>query len=241
MLAYLTNPNQPGARRYNFTQLGTGLKPPSVKQWPCVQHVGPINIANDILFTAPGPCVDLGGTWFGPTASQPVPLYPTSCDIKDARVYSNLMITPTEVWALRNSRYKLVKVARPSCDRNLGEFEFYDLSPNPPSNPLGLDLATTDLLINGQPTFLTPEQKVNFEDLTARLQGLLTSEPICYGDGNLDKRVDLEDLLGVNRNMGKPSVFDFNHDGVTDSTDAGCVSKNLGHDCRLNGPGHECR
>jgi hypothetical protein len=59
------------------------------------------------------------------------------------------MITPTRVSALRNARYKLVKVERPVCDRSLGEFEFYDLSPGPPSNPLGLDLATSDLLTNG--------------------------------------------------------------------------------------------
>ena len=64
------------------------------------------------------------GTWFGPTPSQPEPAYPTSCDIKDARLFSNLMITPTRVWAVRNARYKLVKVERPVCDRSLGEFEF---------------------------------------------------------------------------------------------------------------------
>ena len=135
MLAYLTSPDQPSLRKDTFTQLGTGLKPPSVTPWPCVQHVGAINIANDILFTDEGPCDDLGGTWFGPTASQPDPPYPTSCDIKDARLFDNLMITPTRVWAVRTGRYKLVKVERPACDRALGEFEFYDLSPDPPREP----------------------------------------------------------------------------------------------------------
>ncbi|MEO8259917.1 MAG: sulfatase-like hydrolase/transferase [Acidobacteriota bacterium] len=241
VLAYLTNPNQPAARRYNFTQIGNGLKPPSVKQWPCVQHVGSINIANDILFTSAGPCVDLGATWFGPTVDQPIPIYPTACDIKDARLYSNLLITPTRVWALRNNRYKLVKVDRPSCDRGLGEFEFYDLSPNPPSNPIGLDLATAELLTNGQPTFLGPEQMTNFTDLKARLQGLLDSELVCYGDGNLDKHVDAADLAGVTRYSGQPSVFDFNQDGVTNNDDAMCVSRNFGNDCSLRGPGTPCR
>ncbi len=240
MLAYLTNLNQPSLRRDNFTQLGTGLKPPSVKQWPCVQHVGPTNIANDILFTSAGPCVDLGGTWFGPTASQPEPAYPTSCDIKDARLFSNLTITPTDVWALSNGRYKLVKVARPTCDRNLGEFELYDLAPNPPSNPLGLDLAAADLLTNGQPTFLRADQKAVFNELSTRLQALLTSEVQCHGDGNLDKRVDISDRDGVTRYSGQPSVFDFNHDGVTDGTDGQCVSRNFGNDCRVRGPGNAC-
>lgn len=240
MLAYLTNPNQPSVRRDNFTMLGAGLKPPSIRQWPCVLR-GAINIANDILFTSPGPCEDLGGTWFGPTPSQPEPAYPTSCDIKDARLFANLMITPSRVWALRNARYKLVKLERPACDRSLGEFEFYDLSPDPSSNPAGLDLATANLLTNGQPTFLKAEEKASFDELTVRLQALLASEPLCYGDGNLDKRVDFSDLSGVVRDAGKPSVFDFNRDGVTSADDTQCVLRNLGNDCRVRGPGQACQ
>lgn len=242
VLGYLTNPNLPSVRRDSFSMLGIGLKPPSVRQWPCVVQVGTsFTIVNDVLFTSPGPCEDLGGTWFGPTASQPSPPYPTACDIKDARLFGNLMITPTRVWTLRNARYKLVKVERPVCDRYLGEFEFYDLTPNPPSNPVGLDLAPTDLLLNGQTTFLKPEQKANFDELTGRLQTLLASEPLCYGDGNLDKRVNLSDLYGVSGNLGKPSVFDFNRDGVTNSDDAQCVQRNFGNDCRARGPGNSCQ
>ena len=33
---------------------------------------------------------------------------------------------------------------------------------------------------------------------------------VCYGDGNLDKVVDREDFIGVQRYKGQPSEFDVN-------------------------------
>jgi len=242
VLPYLTNPNQAALRQYNFTQLGQGLKPPSVKLWPCVVSVGPAAISTDI-FTSQSICEDSGGAWYGPTAAQPNPQYPTDCAIKQAGLYKNLIIQPNQVWALRNSRYKLVKSDRPSCDASLGVYEFYDLTPNPPSNPAGLDLSTTNLLTNGQPVGLTADQMSNFGDLTVQLQALLASEPACYGDGNLDKRVGIEDLFGVMQYAGQPSVFDFNSDGATDNTDLLIVASNFGNNCiqRLGGIGRRGR
>ncbi len=242
LLPYVRNPNQPSVRRYNFTELGIGLKPPSVKLWPCVIRVGPINLATDILFTSQTLCEDdVGGTWFGPTAERPVPQYPTSCAVRASGLYADLTIVPTRVWALRNDRYKLVKLERAPCDSGLGEFEFYDLSPRPPTNPVGLDLATTNLLTNGQPIGLTTEQMATYGELASQLQALLDSEPVCNGDGNLDKRVDQSDVAGVQRYLGQPSVFDFNKNGVTDSQDLQCASSNLGNDCRVSGAGRTCQ
>lgn len=232
MLAYLTNPAEPSVREVNFTQLGTGLKPTSVQLWPCVIRAGPVNIATDILFTSQSLCEGYGGTWFGPTAEQPTPLYPTSCAVKEAGLYSNLMVLPNRVWAIRNDRYKVVKVERPSCETDLGEYEFYDLAPRPPLNPIGLDLSTTNLLTNGQPIGLTAEQMVNGERLVHLLQVLLDSEPVCEGDGNLDKRVDQEDLNGLIRYQGQPSVFDFNQDGITDIQDYPAIANNFGNICQ---------
>jgi hypothetical protein len=69
------------------------------------------------------------------------------------------------------------------------------------------------------------------------MQSLLNSEPACYGDGNLDKRSDLNDLRGLVDLFGKPSVFDFNADGVTDDKDIPWVTKNLENNCLVKGPG----
>jgi hypothetical protein len=237
VLPYLTNPNQGGLRQTNFTQLGPGLKPPSVQLWPCVVTADGVSLASDILFTNQSECEDAGGKWFGPTTDQPTPQYPTSCSIQAAGLYTNLSILPTSVWALRNTRYKLVQVDRASCDASQGEFEFYDLAPNPPSNPLGLDLATTNLLTNGQPVNLQPEQAANFWELRLQLQNELGSEPLCYGDGNLDKLVNSEDALGVFNFWGQPSVFNFEENGITGSQDLQWVWRNFGNDCLQDGPG----
>jgi hypothetical protein len=241
VLDYLRHPNQPAIRRYNFTQLGTGLKPASVTLWPCAVKIGPVNLVTDLLFTTQNLCEDNSGRWFGPTADQPDPLYPTSCAVKESGLYTPLSIVATRTWALRNSQYKLVKVERAPCESSLGEFEFYDLSPRPPLNPVGLDLSAANLLTKGQPVGLTPAQKANFDELGLQLQALLDSEPACHGDGNLDKRVDHSDLLGVGSYQGQPSVFDFNRSGVTDRRDVQCVKSNFGNNCRVGGPGNVCR
>ena len=237
VLPYLTNPNQTGIRQYNFTELGPGLKASSVQLWPCVVSFGSVSLASDDLFTSQSECVDAGGTWFGPTTAQPTPQYPTSCAIQAAGLYNNLSILPPWVWALRNTRYKLVQIDRPSCDSSLGEYEFYDLGPIHPRTRSGLDLATTNLLTNGQPTNLLPDQAANFWELRFELQAELGSEPVCYGDGNLDKLVNIDDALGVLRYWGQPSVFNFEENGVTGSQDLQWVWHNFGNNCLEDGPG----
>ncbi len=236
MMPYLTGANQTSLREYNFTHLGSGLKPASVKLWPCVVSFGSVNIATDILFTSQSVCEDNAGKWFGPTTAQPTPQYPTSCSIQAAGLYKSLTISPERVWALRNAKYKLVKVDRPSCEAALGQYELYDLTPTQ-ANPAGLDLSTTNLLTNGQPVNLTSEQMTNFIQLTTEMEALLASEPACPGDGNLDKRVDVNDLLGLFRYLGQPSVFDFNVDGVTDLSDVQMVLTNFGNRCTQRGGG----
>lgn len=231
MLAYVTNPSQPAGRRYNFSQLASGLKPTSVKLWPCVLKYGPINLAIDTIFTAQSQCEGNGGDWYGPTLERPTPLYPTSCAVKAANLYSVLGVAANRVWAMRNRDYKLVKVERPSCEADLGEFEFYDVSVSA-ANPIGLDHSNANLLIRGQPVGLTSTQSANFLELQGALQALLNSEPACPGDGNLDKTVNTDDLSGILHYFGKPSVFDFNHDGVTDTLDYPDVLNNFGKTCR---------
>ncbi len=241
MLAYLTNPSQPSIRQTNFSQLGTGVLPPSVTAWPCVIRIGPVNVATDTLFTSKSVCDEQAGTWFGPTETQPTPPYPTSCAVRASGLYSSLTILAPRVWAIHNTRYKLVKVDRPSCDAALGQYEFYDLAARTPTNPLGIDLASTNLLTNGQPIGLTPEQTANFNQLQSQMQDLIASEPACYGDGNLDRQVDDEDVKGVLRFWGQTSVFDVNRDGMTNVKDLQCVQSNLGNQCRVQGAGKACQ
>jgi hypothetical protein len=88
---------------------------------------------------------------------------------------------------------------------------------------------------------LTPEELANYNELQAQLITITNSEPICYGDGNLDKVVDQEDFIGVQRYKGQPSVFDFNNDGVTDENDLNCVLENFGHNCLIGGSGTSCK
>jgi arylsulfatase A-like enzyme len=240
MLAYLTDPNQPAIRRYNFTQLGPGLKPNSVHAWPGVFDFGPVKVCNDTLFTTPELAADNDATWYGPTPEQPNGTYTSCCAVRAANLYPRLAITATRVWAIRNQRYKLVKVERAPCDQDQGEFEFYDLALKPVLNPVGLDLVTNDLLTKGEPTHLNAEQMASFQDLMQAMNALLNSEPVCHGDGNLDKVVDQKDLDGVQRYWGQPSVFDVNNDGVTDQKDMDCVLQNLGHNCLAGQAGSPC-
>jgi hypothetical protein len=60
---------------------------------------------------------------------------------------------------------------------------------------------------------------------------VLASEPLCIGDGNLDKRVDQADVIGVKTHKGEPSVFDLDASGVTDDLDLAIVQSHLGTVC----------
>jgi hypothetical protein len=97
-----------------------------------------------------------------------------------------------------------------------------------------LDLERNNLLVNGDPSRLTPEQLRNYNELQQALAAVLASEPVCHADGNLDKQVNHKDVDGVYRYWGQPSRFDFNNDGTTDQKDLDCVTQNLGNNC-LNG------
>jgi hypothetical protein len=66
------------------------------------------------------------------------------------------------------------------------------------------------------------------------LDEILSSHSPCLGDGNLDRVVDEKDLEGVHEFWGKPSVYDFNNDGITNEMDEETVLQNLGTHC---GPG----
>ena len=77
--------------------------------------------------------------------------------------------------------------------------------------------------------------------LHAELLALLRSELACPGDGNLDKRVDVEDLrdwqvfadiCAQNQNQCS-SVYDLNFYAVTDTAARVIINANLGRHCGM--------
>ncbi|MBX3732462.1 MAG: sulfatase-like hydrolase/transferase [Verrucomicrobiae bacterium] len=239
MLAYLTDVDQPAIRKFAFAQMGNGLKAPTTHIWPTVVGVGPASICTDSIFTSQSLAESEGGTWFGPGGSQE---FYSCCDVLAANIYTNLTLLDIRSWMVADDRYKLIKFDRAACESALGQYEFYDLRPTPlnPVNPLGLDNAGHDLLTNGVAVNLTPEQQRHYDELLAELNRILTSEPACYTDGNLDKQVTQLDLDGVLQYWGQASWFDVNSDGTTDQLDLDCVMANLGNNCLESGAGIVC-
>src|SRR5690606_33496102 len=77
-----------------------------------------------------------------------------------------------------------------------------------------------------------------YDDLRAKLESILASQPECPGDGNIDGVVDAKDLEEWRRiahDWGLSSVYDFMVDGVfgglTHSLDAALIQNNLGKLC----------
>ena len=220
MLGYLIDPAMRPVRRFNYAELG-GAVPPNVQTWPSVFTIAGQKIGNDILFDNQQTCEDEGGEWFGPGAPL---VLSDSCDVR-AQVYPDLICLPHAVWTVRNDRYKLVKSELATCDDTKNPYEFYDLKPTL-LNPVGLDNSPFDLLTK---TSLTPAEQKNYTLLQAELNRVLNSEPASPGDGNLDKRVNNDDIQGVIKNWGQPSVFDFDDDGTTNDNDLQIVRSNLGN------------
>jgi hypothetical protein len=212
VLPYLLNPRQSGLRRYNFTQGGAAVKPPSAKAWPTILTIGPVKACNSDLFITQALAEDNGGEWFGPSEQFPNGQYATCCEAK-------------ATWAIRNERYKLVLSQPQPCQGSEKAYEFYDLRPTR-DNPAGLD--TDDLLTAGKPLHLNTVQKRTYLQLRRALAALLKTEPDRPGDGNLDRKVDANDLQGVQQFWGQPSWFDFNDDGTTDGKDQQIVVDNFG-------------
>jgi hypothetical protein len=143
--------------------------------------------------------------------------------------------------ATRNDRFKLVQTIQPGFNpaTNMCEtattFEFYEINEAVPLPKL--DRADANLLTSPDlpPQGLTPLQLANFNALYAELQRVLHSEPACPGDGNLDKRVDLGDVVNWKFfriiSGGQSSWYDFNFDGLTNAADRSIIQQHLGTNC----------
>ena len=159
-------------------------------------------------------------------------------------------ILPINQWAERDKHFKYVErqfadctkplCPGPDCDMIFPPYErktvseFYDLHTTL-TNPAGLDndnLACDPA--TGQDPIQCVPQVLQFEYrfLQKALDDQRNSEVSCTGDGNLDKRVNNQDLSGVKQFQGAgPSIWDFNDDAQTDPDDIKIVLSNLGKDC----------
>jgi hypothetical protein len=233
LLPYLTNPGQRSLRDTNFTQTGTVLQ--AGQGLPCVLSFGPdVKVCTEI-FTFAELCVTEGGT--------PYPGAQNCCAVQDED--DAVAILPRSAWAIRDEQFKLVRTDTENCSTGLFEIahEFYEVNEAVPDPKL--DRADANLLLAPTlpPQGLTGPQRARFNKLRAELDALLRSETECPGDGNLDQRVDREDLANweffADKCLANPnqcsSVYDFNLDAITDVADRLIIEANLNRRCPVRG------
>jgi len=149
---------------------------------------------------------------------------------------------------VRDNHFKLVRRQVENCQPNGAnqlelQYEFYTINEEAPDPKLDREkdnLLTAPTL---PPQGLSPDQRAHFDALLAELLALLRTEPACPGDGNLDKRVNEEDLRDwqtftetcKNNANQCSSVYDLNLDAVTDSADRLIIEANFGRRCGVRG------
>ncbi len=240
MLAYLKNPRQASIRKTNFTEIGTNYHANGAINGPCQYNT---TTCTQIAPTK-GVCEDNNGIWWGAGATDPstkgIPPegLPFCCDVAiwqhDHGQAIATDIYPLNAYGVRNDNYKLVinkymsyDAASNSC-ANTTSTEFYQIDEDVPV-PM-LDNANGDLLANGGK--LTPVQQKNFDALMATYNSLLSSQPDCPWDINLDGVVNEADVQEWSMfqalSMGLSSWADVNQDGLTNQTDEDLIQQHLG-------------
>jgi hypothetical protein len=259
MLAYLTNPNEPPIRKFNYAQLGVGTysSDPNVRSWPCL--IG--NVCNDTLVDNQPLCEnDNGGTWYGPGGKKQLN---SCCAVKQYQASQGndqVTLAPVHQYAIRGGvfrgvlgAFKLVELQSLDCSKPItnasqkafpwAEYqtgaptqEFYDVTLKPPGNPAALDNPSNELC-TGDSTVCTGKDQRNLALLNKALQAVKKSannQAACAakGDGNMDLRITQLDVDNWKAFNGKgPSRYDINLDGVTDDKDLQIIQANLGLDC----------
>jgi hypothetical protein len=246
MLAYLTNPNQASIRSSNFTQTASNVNLNDQVPSPCVVNVlgaasPPVCVQ---LFPDADVCMLEGGTWWGPGAKTPAQSLPNCCAVQSTGFYKNLTILDDAQTSTRNNRFKLVERQVPNCSTpnatDTKVTEFYAINEDAPIPKI--DRERDNLCTSSDcSTGLNPEQMQNFSALQQELTGIVSSEVPCKGDGNEDKKVNGKDIkdwefFASMTNPESPgfssSWYDFNHNGLTDSSDLQVIQQNLGTNCK---------
>jgi arylsulfatase A-like enzyme len=241
MLPYLTNPEQPSLRAYNFTQIGVNLQANGAINGPCTLG----NSCSHIPVTK-SVCEDNGGVWWGAGATDPStagipPEGLTNCCDVDVWLADHgqptVAIQPLTSEAIRNDQYKVVRNFTKDYDPSTNACvdtqtdELYEINEDVPVPKL--DRAEENLL-DGRP--LTREERKNYRSLVKELALLTASAGECEGDGNLDRIVGAKDVIGwvafSRVNGGMSSWYDVNLDGLTDTADLAIILENYGTECR---------
>jgi arylsulfatase A-like enzyme len=238
MLPYLTTPKQKSIRSWNFTQIDTNIQKNDTLNAPCT-----IGITCTQIPVSKEVCEDNGGVWWGKDSTvEDIPSggLTRCCDVNqflhDHADPLNpprfVTIQPLSSIGIRNDSYKIVQnhlfdynPVRNRCEDTITD-EFYQIDE---AVPPALDRKQSELTSKGP---LTPEQQRNYDALHRQLTSILASAPDCHGDGNSDGVVDDRDIeqwaFFAAPDRGKSSWYDFNHDGLTDSTDLQTIFENFG-------------
>ncbi len=238
MLPYLLNPDQPGIRSSNFTQVGPNLQVNDGVNGPCV-----IQSSCTQIPVSKGVCEDNNGVWWGAGADDPLTAGVPSeglarcCNVnafRDTQGQPTYTITPDSSVAIRDDRYKIVQNTfwayesqEVPCTEKITT-EFYEINENTPIPKL--DRERTELPIDNLPS----DAQQSYDNLSEELADILGSAPDCPGDGNIDSVVNGADLAGwlfYSRTWRLSSVFDFNLDGHTDDADRRIIEANRGSRC----------
>lgn len=238
LLPYLARPEQAGLRTLNFAQSGFNTQPGGGRNGPCV-----INSACTQIPMTKSVCEDNSGVWWGKDYTDPAVVpnggqgYAGCCQVNQALHRSGqpqVAVLPEFSSALRNERYKVVRnttqvydSAADSCGP-VTTNEFYEIDQAAPA-PL-LDDADRNLMLAP----LSGELRRVYDELTAKLDAMLASEPPCAGDGNKDGFVDAEDVANwraIAAEWGLSSVYDFVVDALTRADDGQAILRNLGTTC----------
>ena len=252
LLPYLTNPDQASLRTINFTQGGFNIQANGGRNAPCVfsgSSCSQVPISKSV-------CQDNGGVWWGSgyTDSTVVPnggAGYTSCYAVNQAKYiqagnsmsTQVKIIPGVANAIRNDKYKLIQNQTQTFDPNstapapnvVISYEFFEIDQAAPIPKLD----NPDLVI---PTPYSGQILAAYNDLYAKLQSLLASEPYCPGDGNNDGVVYAEDLTNWQKIYSYAtsssvwsSVYNFMKSGVwsgiTSTADKQTIEQNMNTSC----------
>jgi arylsulfatase A-like enzyme len=221
MLPYLTNPAQAEIRDFDFAMYAPGVYVPGSFE-PCLLGMQCV----DNTMRTESFCNDQGGTWYGGQG------YDTCCElIANGILPLDTVLPPQVQFAVRKGRYKLVVLTFEECAPVTCSIRFYQLPDFVPPDQPGIESCGDQLCLET----LDGEALEAFTFCRDTMIAIIQSEPVCLGDGNLDRRIDSLDVDGVLNSFGMgPSYYDFNADGQTDGADLGIVLANWTQSCRGN-------
>jgi hypothetical protein len=243
LLPYLTNANQSSIRTVNFTQGSYNIQANGGRNGPCVfsgSSCSQIPISKSV-------CEDNNGTWWGPgfdtTGANAVPVtaghsssqgYQSCCQVNQAKYklgQAQITIVAESSTGIRNDNYKIVQnttqqynSSSDSCSTVVTN-EFYQIDQAAPLPKLD-NPGSANQLNPASSSSLT----AIYNSLMSQLNSILSSQPACPGDANIDGVVNAEDLSIWQKllSWALSSVADFNLDGLTNSADGQIVGGNNG-------------